>query len=374
MAYDKVNDLPDIQSDVLTSDLSGNTKISKFKQLKTNEKVVTKAINTLNDQLNNVTKSADQASQEVINMKTSNNDIVDAINSMKEILTDIQKNSPKDIVDAPDKDEVIYVRNQTGDGADGNFSDLPNRIRVTLSDGTERMIPVVKWTQNGTTGTSTSVYFKGGSNRFADNMEYTLGIPEGIYDTNSYKYQKRKVYISRLGGITTNSGYSVNTIYNICDQDFYPDTFTSLSLLTSGTNAKKICKAPALHTKYITNFSGMFISCTSLSTTGEITVGDTIKSVDMSNVFNNCTLLKDVGVVDTSKATNMNQMFNKCTALPSVFPWEIDCSSISTINGVKNMFAGSSVTEVTFKNVKEELKESFTADNIGSTLTTINLI
>ena len=49
MAYDKTTDLESIQADVLTTDLSTNTKISKLKQLKTDTKVITKAINSLNE-------------------------------------------------------------------------------------------------------------------------------------------------------------------------------------------------------------------------------------------------------------------------------------------------------------------------------------
>ena len=65
MAYDKTTDLYDIQADVLTSDLSENPKISKLKQLKTENKVFTKALNATFEQLGNAQTSAADAMQRV---------------------------------------------------------------------------------------------------------------------------------------------------------------------------------------------------------------------------------------------------------------------------------------------------------------------
>ena len=56
-------DCHDIQADVLATDLSENTKISSLKQLKTETKVPTKAINALNEQLGNAQASASDALQ-----------------------------------------------------------------------------------------------------------------------------------------------------------------------------------------------------------------------------------------------------------------------------------------------------------------------
>ena len=61
MSYDQSTDLLQIQADVLTTDLSENQNIGKLKQLKTETKIVTKAINALNDQLGNAQASASDA-------------------------------------------------------------------------------------------------------------------------------------------------------------------------------------------------------------------------------------------------------------------------------------------------------------------------
>ena len=71
MSYDKVNDFEDVQADVLTTDTSSNTKISKLKQLKTATKVPTKAINATYEQLGNAQASAADAMQRVVALETA---------------------------------------------------------------------------------------------------------------------------------------------------------------------------------------------------------------------------------------------------------------------------------------------------------------
>lgn len=55
----------DVQADVLATDVSTNSKISSLKQLKTETKIPTKAINALNEQLKNAQASASDALQRV---------------------------------------------------------------------------------------------------------------------------------------------------------------------------------------------------------------------------------------------------------------------------------------------------------------------
>jgi len=90
MAYNKANDLPDIQNDVLTSDTSANSKISKLNQLKTSAKRITKAINELNDKLGaaqesaaSATTEAAAAKDEVVGMKTEVQNMVTEIVTKK---------------------------------------------------------------------------------------------------------------------------------------------------------------------------------------------------------------------------------------------------------------------------------------------------
>ena len=81
--YDKSTDFKDIQSDVLTIDLGTNEKVPKAKLLKTESKIITKAINALNDQLNaaantanSASTAADSAANAVAEVKTNITNII----------------------------------------------------------------------------------------------------------------------------------------------------------------------------------------------------------------------------------------------------------------------------------------------------------
>ncbi len=69
MSYDKNTDLKSIQADVLTTNTTDNELISSLKQLKTDNKSVTKAINALNEQLGNAQTSASDAVQRVVELE-----------------------------------------------------------------------------------------------------------------------------------------------------------------------------------------------------------------------------------------------------------------------------------------------------------------
>lgn len=69
MSYDKATDLPLIQADVLTTDMSSNVNVTNLKQLKTETKTPTKAINALNEQLDNAQTSAADAVAKVVELE-----------------------------------------------------------------------------------------------------------------------------------------------------------------------------------------------------------------------------------------------------------------------------------------------------------------
>ena len=66
MAYDRETDLAAIQADVLTTDLSENANIGRLKQLKTDNKTPTKAINAVFELLGNAQESAADAMQRIV--------------------------------------------------------------------------------------------------------------------------------------------------------------------------------------------------------------------------------------------------------------------------------------------------------------------
>src|SRR5574344_1133169 len=125
-----------------------------------------------------------------------------------------------------------------------------------------------------------------------------------------------------------------------------------------------------------------FVDCISLQNIKIYQLPTNVTS--MKETYSGCTALVNIPPLDTSKVTNMSKCFYNCSKLPTTFTtidlfsfaktYSLDCSSINSIDDIKDIFTGSSVTTVTFKNVKEELKPLFTAANLGSQLTTIKFI
>jgi hypothetical protein len=87
MSYDKATDLPLIQADVLTTDMSSNVNVTNLKQLKTETKTPTKAINALNEQLDNAQSSAADALQRVTQLEQTIADMQTVIDTMRAQLT-----------------------------------------------------------------------------------------------------------------------------------------------------------------------------------------------------------------------------------------------------------------------------------------------
>ena len=99
MSYDSSTDLKQIQKDVLTTDLTANTLISRASQLKTQSSRITKAINELQSRLDSSLNYATDASQKV-----------DAI---QENITNIVKEQITSIVSGGiQSDEFIPAENQ----------------------------------------------------------------------------------------------------------------------------------------------------------------------------------------------------------------------------------------------------------------------
>lgn len=134
----------------------------------------------------------------------------------------------------------------------------------------------------------------------------------------------------------------------------------------NGCNA--LTSIPQLDTSKVISMYNMFNNCISLTSVPQL---DTSKVTNMNSMFSGCPGLTTIPQLDTSKVTDMTLMFSGCSKLPTVFPWTIDCTSIIYIDNVSGMFNGSSVKEVTFKNVNASIKSQFTAAKLGSQLNKI---
>jgi surface protein len=67
----------------------------------------------------------------------------------------------------------------------------------------------------------------------------------------------------------------------------------------------------------VTNFDGLFIDCTSLTTINNINSWDTSAITTMNSMFANCTAFNQSLSFDTSAVTSMNGMFNGCSVFNS---------------------------------------------------------
>lgn len=85
---------------------------------------------------------------------------------------------------------------------------------------------------------------------------------------------------------------------------------------------------------------------------------DTDALTTMNEMFKDCERLKYINPFNTANITNMQSAFSGCERLPVNFPFVINCSSISSASNLTNMFLGSSVTTVVFKNMSNNVKSN----------------
>ena len=107
------------------------------------------------------------------------------------------------------------------------------------------------------------------------------------------------------------------------------------------SNLSTIENISNLYTNNVTNMSGMFMGCSSL-TTLNLSSFDTSNVTDMNNMFSNCSDLRTLNLssFDTSNVTDMNSMFGWCSSLESItFGSGFDTSNVTDMSF---MFAYSS--------------------------------
>ena len=162
---------------------------------------------------------------------------------------------------------------------------------------------------------------------------------------------------------TWNTSYMTNTsqMFSECNQLSeipYINTTNVVNMSEMFKNCKNITTIPEIKISNVTNMFKTFYGCSKLTT---IPFLNTSNVKNMNNAFAECTLLNSIYSLDTSNVTNMINMFKDCTNLPSVFPWPIDLSSIDDTDSIKNIFTGSSVYKIYFKNAKDSLKDKITS-------------
>ena len=166
-------------------------------------------------------------------------------------------------------------------------------------------------------------------------------------------------------------------ITDIYDSNYYNSSYFSDHLDFLGIkdisnmfwNLSNLIEPPVFeNTEEIENIYATFYNCSKL---------ERLPNIESSNIthlayaFYGCSSLRTIPEIDTSKCNNFTLMCAKCTSLPETFPWTIDLSSIEYYDDydpwyMDGMFYGSSVTNVTFKNVPIAAKDYLTSENLKS--------
>jgi len=129
-------------------------------------------------------------------------------------------------------------------------------------------------------------------------------------------------------GVTNMSGMFAGCTSLTSIPLFDTSSATNLSGMLSGCTLTTI---PLFDTSSATNLSGMLSGCT-LTT---IPLFDTSSATNLSEMFKNCDSLTTVPLLDTSSATNLSDMFAGCIALTTV-----PVLNTSSATNMSNMFNG----------------------------------
>lgn len=388
MAYDKTNDFEAIQADVLTTDMSTNTKISKLKQLKTDTKVPTKAINATYEQLGNAQASAADALQRVgafeddmtavhENMGTLNenmttldanmNTVADNMATMTENVTTFQ---------ADVTEQVTVLRNAVA-GASGK----PVEIKSSVLDDINKQLrdklhaeykDIVSFT--GMTGTKEVTTVEQGQTitvpREASLADYAPTKVTGVVFSNAptedvpIYWDPNKVNINRAGDYPLTGSYGLG-YYSAADVYpqlvFHIDTLGKISLEDWYTNGATLNEVSHLDDPVLeelsdyeitsltracvdntvlesvpelilvndtTPASNAFSGCTNLTSVGAFTRNHTLSSA--ASMFKNCTALTSVPAFTVS-GTTAASMFENCTSIMDLSMVTLDVSNINNV-------------------------------------------
>jgi surface protein len=115
-------------------------------------------------------------------------------------------------------------------------------------------------------------------------------------------------------------------------------------------NTEHICQDGTIYDySEITDLSGMFLDCSSLTT---IPLFDTSNIIRMDGMFHSCSSLISIPMFDISNVTHMSFMFSRCSSLTSIPLF--DLSNLTNIIDVKTMFYNCfNLTKIPFSDIKK---------------------
>ena len=195
--------------------------------------------------------------------------------------------------------------------------------------------------------------------------------------------------LESINSLNTDSIESMNKAFYNCQKltDIPSDTDISkakANIYEIFYNCQNLRSVPLLDPVNITSLEYMFYNCKEITevnfTEGSLESGS-ITNID--SVFYGCSNLNSIPYINTENITNMKNAFYGCSSIDSEFPWIIDCvglsntnySNVEKANSLSNMFKGTQVTNVTYKNVKDDLVDYITSNLLkGDDTLNINFI
>jgi surface protein len=146
----------------------------------------------------------------------------------------------------------------------------------------------------------------------------------------------RHGYLERVRLHQTGNITSFSSLFQNCSvlQKVVIDSTTSSLTNTSGMfhSCFSLSTVPLFNTASVTTMASMFFNCRSLVS---VPLFNTASVTSMATMFNTCSLLTTVPLFNTSAVTNMTSMFNSCLSLASVplFDTSLVTNMTSMFNG-----------------------------------------
>jgi surface protein len=205
-------------------------------------------------------------------------------------------------------------------------------------------VPALFTTEWTTTANSESITLPYGTGTYTGTIDWG----DGNTDVND-------------GSVTTHTYATAGTYTVIIDGDcigWYFGTYGGTTYLTSVVNWGQLQLGPensgynfyacpnldlssvqgTLDLTGVTNFDGLFLDCTSLTTINNINSWDTSAITSMNEMFVNCNSFNQALSFDTSAVTSMSGMFSNCTAFNSALTF-----NTSAVTNMGSMFSNCSV-------------------------------
>lgn len=176
---------------------------------------------------------------------------------------------------------------------------------------------------------------------FVDNIEGGVNIND-YFITEGLTYSKYKLLhliktcpLIDMTGITDMSGMFSDCVSLTTIPLLDTSNIKNMSSMFSGCDS--LIEIPLLNTSKVTTTSNMFLQCRSLTT---IPLLDTSNVTSTNQMFWNCVFLTEVPLLNLSKVTNLAAMFYNCVRLKAVPAFDL-----SSATHIFNMFSACETLE-----------------------------